>query len=75
MKLAGVVSIGSYTAEDLARKQQSLKAVLHPDTQLDMFAADSGVPYIISNRVLNSTCRKQQWRARSWKSRAWVMMP
>jgi allantoin racemase len=49
MKLAGVVSIGSYTAEDLARKQQSLKAVLHPDTQLDMFAADSGVPYIESS--------------------------
>jgi allantoin racemase len=49
MKLAGVVSIGSYTAEDLARKQQSLQAVLHPDTQLDMFAADSGVPYIESS--------------------------
>lgn len=49
MKLAGVVSIGSYTAEDLARKQQSLKAVLHPNTQLDMFAANSGVPYIESS--------------------------
>ena len=49
MKLAGVVSIGSYTTADLARKQQSLQAVLHPDTQLDMFAADSGVPYIESS--------------------------
>jgi allantoin racemase len=49
MRLAGVVSIGSYTAEDLTRKQQSLQAVLHPDTQLDMFAADSGVPYIESS--------------------------
>jgi allantoin racemase len=49
MRLAGVVSIGSYTAEDLTRKQQSLQAVLHPDTQLDMFAADSGVPYIDSS--------------------------
>ena len=49
MKLAGVVSIGSYTAADLARKQQSLQTVLRPDTQLDMFAADSGVPYIESS--------------------------
>jgi allantoin racemase len=49
MKLAGVVSIGSYSAADLARKQQSLQTVLRPDTQLDMFAADSGVPYIESS--------------------------
>ena len=49
MKLAGVVAIGSYTSDDLARKAQSLKSVLHPSTQLDMFAADSGVPYIESS--------------------------
>jgi hypothetical protein len=41
MKLAGVVSIGSYSAADLEAKKQSLRAVLRPDTQLDMFAADS----------------------------------
>lgn len=49
MKLAGVVSIGSYTAADLERKKQSLRTVLRPDTQLDMYAADSGVPYIESS--------------------------
>lgn len=49
MKLAGVVSIGSYTPEDLERKKHSLQTVLRPDTQLDMFAADSGVPYIESS--------------------------
>jgi allantoin racemase len=49
MKLAGVVSIGSYTAEDLAHKQQSLQSVLRPETKLDMFAAASGVPYIESS--------------------------
>ena len=49
MKLAGVVSIGSYSAEDLESKAQSLKTVLRPDTQLDMYAADSGVPYIESS--------------------------
>jgi allantoin racemase len=49
MKLAGVVSIGSYTAADLERKQQSLQTVLCPGTRLDMFAADSGVPYIESS--------------------------
>jgi allantoin racemase len=49
MKLAGVVSIGSYTPADLERKAQSLRTVLRPDTGLDMFAADSGVPYIESS--------------------------
>lgn len=49
MKLAGVVSIGSYSDADLEYKKQSLRAVLRPDTQLDMFAADSGVPYIESS--------------------------
>ena len=49
MKLAGVVSIGSYTSEDLERKKQSLQTVLRPETQLDMFAAASGVPYIESS--------------------------
>lgn len=49
MKLAGVVSIGSYTRDDLDRKKQSLQTVLRPETQLDMFAADSGVPYVESS--------------------------
>lgn len=49
MKLAGVVSIGSYSDADLEVKKQSLQTVLRADTQLDMFAADSGVPYIESS--------------------------
>jgi allantoin racemase len=49
MRLACVVSIGGYTAADLASKRESLKAVLHPDTELDMFTAPSGVPYIESS--------------------------
>jgi allantoin racemase len=44
-----VVAIGGYTAADLAAKRDSLKTVLRPDTQLDMFAAPSGVPYIESS--------------------------
>jgi allantoin racemase len=49
MRLACVVSIGGYTPADLASKCDGLKAVLRPDTQLDMFAAPSGVPYIESS--------------------------
>ena len=49
MRLACVVSIGGYTPTDLASKQDSLRAILRPDTQLDMFAAPSGVPYIESS--------------------------
>jgi allantoin racemase len=49
MRLACVVAIGGYTAADLEAKRDSLKAVLRPDTQLDMFAAPSGVPYIESS--------------------------
>ena len=49
MRLACVVAIGGYTPTDLASKQDSLRAILRPDTQLDMFAAPSGVPYIESS--------------------------
>ncbi len=49
MKLAGVVAIDSYTPEDLEHKKRSLQTVLRPETQLDMFAAASGVPYIESS--------------------------
>ena len=49
MRLAGVVAIGSYTAADLEAKKQSLQAVLRPDTEVDMFAAASGVPYVESS--------------------------
>jgi allantoin racemase len=49
MRLACVVAIAGYTLTDLASKRDSLKAILRPDTQLDMFAAASGVPYIESS--------------------------
>jgi allantoin racemase len=49
MRLACVVSIGGYTPEDLASKRDSLKMVLRPDTDLDIFAAPSGVPYVESS--------------------------
>jgi allantoin racemase len=49
MRLACVVAIGGYTPSDLASKRDGFKAILRPDTQLDMFAASSGVPYIESS--------------------------
>ncbi|MGE3538836.1 MAG: aspartate/glutamate racemase family protein [Candidatus Tectimicrobiota bacterium] len=49
MKLAVVAAIGSYTPADLEHKKQSLRVVLRPETQLDMYAADSGVPYVESS--------------------------
>src|SRR5215471_6243911 len=49
MRLACVVAISGYTPADLASKREGLKAILRPDTQLDMFAAPSGVPYIESS--------------------------
>src|SRR5438034_1002612 len=52
MKLAVVAAVGSYTPADLEHKKRSLQTVLRPDTQLDMFAADSGVPYVESSLEL-----------------------
>jgi allantoin racemase len=49
MRLACVVSISGYSPADLASKRESLKTVLRPETQLDMFTAPSGVPYIESS--------------------------
>ena len=52
MKLAVVAAVGSYTPVDLDAKRRSLCAVLRPDTQVDMFMADSGVPYVESSLEL-----------------------
>jgi allantoin racemase len=49
MRLACVVAISGYSPDDLTAKRQSLKMVLRPDTELEMFAAPSGVPYIESS--------------------------
>ena len=66
MRLACVVAISGYSPTDLASKRESLKAILRPDTQLDMFAARSGVPYIESSVefYLSEGCRGPEvWRS------------
>lgn len=55
MKLAVVAAIGAYSAADIEKKVQHLKTVLHPETQVDMFAAPSGVPYVESSMDLYLT--------------------
>ena len=55
MKLAVVASIGSYRPEDIAKKTDHFKKVLQPGTQVDMFAAPSGVPYVESSMDLYMT--------------------
>jgi len=55
MRLAVVASIGSYTPDDLARKTAAVRTVLRPDTEVDMFAAPSGVPYVESSLELYMT--------------------
>jgi allantoin racemase len=52
MKLAVVAAVGSYSPADLEHKKRSLQTVLRPDTQLDMFVANSGVPYVESSLEL-----------------------
>lgn len=47
-----MAAIGSYTPADLEHKKRSLQTVLRPDTHLDMFAADSRVPYVESSLEL-----------------------
>jgi allantoin racemase len=55
MKLAVVASIGSYTEADIARKVEHLRRVLARDTEVDMFTAPSGVPYVESSFDLYMT--------------------
>jgi allantoin racemase len=55
MKLAVVAAIGSYSAADIERKRRHLKTVLHPDTEVDVFTAQSGVPYVESSYELYMT--------------------
>jgi allantoin racemase len=55
MRLAVVASIGSYAPEDIARKVAHLRSVLHPGTEVEMFAAPSGVPYVESSFELYMT--------------------
>lgn len=55
MRLAVVAAIGSYSPEDIERKTHHFKRVLQPDTEVDMFAAASGVPYVESSLELYLT--------------------
>jgi len=55
MKLAVVTAIGSYADADLERKRHHLKRVLQADTEVDVFAAPSGVPYVESSFDLYMT--------------------
>ena len=49
MRIAVVASIGSYSAADIERKVAHFRAVLAPGTEVDMFAAPSGVPCVESS--------------------------
>src|SRR5437899_480319 len=76
MKLAVVAAVGSYTAADLEHKRRSLQTVLRPDTQLDMFAADSGVPYVDSSLELYlSEVAVASWTIRAPKLWCWAVVP
>ena len=55
MRLAIIASIGSYNAADIERKVEHFKTVLHPDTEVEMFTAPSGVPYVESGIELHLT--------------------
>jgi allantoin racemase len=55
MKLAVVAAIGSYNDADIERKRQHLKRVLQPDTEVDVFTAPSGVPYVEASLDLYMT--------------------
>ncbi len=55
MRLAVVASIGSYSPADIARKTEHVKQVLARDTEVEMFTAPSGVPYVESSLELYLT--------------------
>jgi allantoin racemase len=55
MNLAVVTAIGSYSAADIDRKRRVLRSVLQPDTEVDVFTAPSGVPYVESTFELYMT--------------------
>jgi allantoin racemase len=55
MRLAVVAAIGSYTQADIERKTRAFKSVLAAGTEVDMFAAPSGVPYVESSLELYMT--------------------
>lgn len=55
MRLAVVTGIGSYTAQDAARRRSQLQAAARAGTEVEVFSADSGVPYVESTYELHRT--------------------
>lgn len=49
VRIAVVTGIGSYTDEDRERRRQALEGSVAAGTELELFAADSGVPYVESS--------------------------
>lgn len=49
VKIAVVTGIGSYTNEDRERRRRALERSVAAGTELELFAADSGVPYVESS--------------------------
>ena len=50
-----MTAIGSYTAEDAARRRSQLQAAARSGTDVEVFTADSGVPYVESTYELHRT--------------------
>lgn len=55
MRVAVVTGIGSYTEADAARRRDQLQAAARPGTEIEVFSADSGVPYVESTYELHRT--------------------
>ncbi len=55
VRLAVVTGIGSYTDADAARRQAQLQEAARPGTEVAVFTADSGVPYVESTYELHRT--------------------
>ncbi len=55
MRLAVVTGIGSYTEADAKRRREQLQASARPGTEVEVFSADSGVPYVESTYELHRT--------------------
>lgn len=54
-RLAVVTGIGSYTEADAERRRTQLQAAARPGTDVEVFSADSGVPYVESTYELHRT--------------------
>ncbi len=55
MRLAVVTGIGSYTPADAERRQAQLQSAARPGIDIEVFSADSGVPYVESTYELHRT--------------------